>query len=95
MRLLILEVGGEMEVLAALLLAVVESLLPKRNFHEGPPNCESNANEEDNDHITWKFEFLEEEIKMVFLHKLQSHVQPELEDQHMTPLRGMPSQAWL
>lgn len=35
-----LEVGAGMKVLAAVLLAVVESLLPKPTFHEGPPNYE-------------------------------------------------------
>lgn len=39
MRALKLEVGGGMEVFAAALLAVVESLLPNLTFHEGPPNC--------------------------------------------------------
>ena len=38
MRLLMLKLGPGMELLAALLLAVVESLLPKGTFQEGPPN---------------------------------------------------------
>ena len=38
-RLLILERGDGMDVVAAVLLAVVESLLPNSTFHEGPPNC--------------------------------------------------------
>jgi len=37
MRALRLE-AGEGRVLARLLLAVMESLLPKLTFHEGPPN---------------------------------------------------------
>lgn len=39
MRALKLEVGRRIEVFAAVLLTVVESLLSNLTFHEGPPNC--------------------------------------------------------
>lgn len=38
MRVLKLEVGAGMLLFAALRLAVVESLLPSRTVHDGPPN---------------------------------------------------------
>jgi len=39
LRALRLRKGAGIELLASDLLAVIESLLPKPTFHEGPPSC--------------------------------------------------------
>jgi hypothetical protein len=41
-----LDIGAGIKVLAAVMFAMVESLLPKLSFQEGPPNCKCHQKRE-------------------------------------------------